>query len=429
MALLVKQGRLINPAAGEDRVCDILIEGEVIKEIAPTIDAPDAVVLDAGGLVVTPGLIDMHVHLRQPGQSAKETIRSGTMAAAAGGFTRVATMPNTKPVIDSTIIVEGLKYKIAKEGLVKVDVIGSLSKGLEGKELAAMGGMAAAGAVAFSDDGRYVQSCDFMRKAMEYASMFDKIVIDHCEDETLIAGGQMHEGTVSNELGLKGRPAVAEDIAVARDILLAEATGAAVHIAHISTKNAVAMVRRAKAKGLKVTAEVTPQHLILTDEGLRTYNTSFKVNPPLRSEDHRRAVEEGLLDGTIDAVVTDHAPHAEEEKDCEFSLAPSGFVGLETSLGLMLTYFYHTGKLDLISLIRTMTVHPAALLRVDAGNAAVGKAADLTLIDLDREWVVDATAFYSQGKSSPFDGMKLRGRAAATIVDGMVVMKDGEVLA
>mgnify|MGYP000009236393 FL=1 len=427
MALVVKNGRLINPATGEDKICDIRIDGTKITAIGTDVDKQDADILDATGLVVTPGLIDMHVHLRQPGQSAKETIESGTKAAAAGGFTRVATMPNTKPVIDSAIIVDGLKYKIADEGVVKVDIIGSLSKGLEGKELSSMGGMAKAGVVAFSDDGRYVQNCDFMRKAMEYAGMFGKIVIDHCEDADLIEGGHMHEGVVSHELGLKGRPAVAEDIAVARDILLAEATGTAVHIAHISTKNAVQMVRQAKAKGLKVTAEATPQHMILTDEALRSYDPRFKVNPPLRSEEHRKAVVEGLVDGTIDAIVTDHAPHTIEEKDCEFSLAPSGFVGLETSLGTVLTYLYHAGIVDLMTLIRTMTSSPAALLGVDAGNVAVGKAADLTIMDLNKEWTVDSDKFYSKGKSTPFEDIILKGKAVATIVDGKIVMKDGEV--
>ncbi len=297
------------------------------------------------------------------------------------------------------------------------------------QEIEKLGGMAKAGVVAFSDDGRYVENCDFMRKAMEYASMFGKIVIDHCEEASLVADGCMHEGAVSAELGLKGRPAAAEDIAVARDILLAEATGAAVHIAHISTENAVHMVRRAKAKGLKVTAEATPQHMILTDEALRTYDPRFKVNPPLRSESHRRAVVEGLADGTIDAIVTDHAPHTAEEKDCEFSLAPSGFVGLETALGAVLTCLYHTGTVSLMTLIRAMTSTPARLLGLDSGDIAVGKEADITLIDLDKEWTVDPEDFYSRGKSTPFEGMILKGKAVATIVDGKLVMKDGEVLA
>lgn len=370
----------------------------------------------------------MHVHLRQPGQSGKETIKTGTQAAAAGGITRVATMPNTNPVIDKAIIVDGMKYKIEKEASVKVEVIGAISKNLAGEELSGMGGMAKAGVVAFSDDGRYVENSDFMRKAMEYASMFHKVIIDHCEEQRLVEGGQMHEGIVSNQLGLKGRPAVAEDIAVARDIFLAEATRTPVHIAHISTKNAVELVRQAKKRGVQVTAEATPQHLILTDEALRTYDPRFKVNPPLRSEDHRQAVVEGLKDGTIDAIVTDHAPHEWEEKDQEFNLAPSGFVGLETSVGAVLTYLYHTGAVDLMTIVNAMSTAQAKILGLDAGVIAEGKDADLTILDLDKEWTVDADKFYSKGKASPFDEMIFKGKAAATIVNGEFVMKNGEVL-
>lgn len=428
LTLLVKGGRVINPAVQQDEICDILIENGKIKEVGNNLNAPGAEVFEAAGLVVAPGFIDMHVHLRQPGQSAKETVASGTRAAAAGGITRVATMPNTKPVIDKSIIVEGMKYKAEHEAVVKVEVVGAISKNLEGTELAAMGAMAKAGVVAFSDDGRYVEDCDFMRKAMEYASMFHKVVIDHCEEQSLVAGGAMHEGKVSNELGLKGRPAVAEDIAVARDILLAEATDTPVHIAHISTKNAVAMVRQAKAKGLKVTAEATPQHMILTDESLREFDARFKVNPPLRSDDHRQAVVEGLKDGTIEAIVTDHAPHEWEEKDEEFNLAPSGFVGLETSIGAVLTYLYHTGDVNLTTIVRAYTAGPAKILGLDAGVIAPGKDADLTIIDLNKEWAVDSTQFYSKGKSTPFDEMIFKGKPAATIVNGTIVMKDGEVL-
>lgn len=428
MTLLIKGGRIINPAVQQDGICDILIENGKIKEMGINLNVPDAEVFNAAGLVVAPGFIDMHVHLRQPGQSAKETVGTGTRAAAAGGICRVATMPNTNPVIDKAIIVEGMKYKAEHEGVVKVDIIGAISKELKGQELAAMGAMAKAGVVAFSDDGRYVENSDFMRKAMEYASMFHKVVIDHCEEQSLVADGMMHEGAVSTELGLKGRPAVAEDIAVARDVLLAEVTNTPVHIAHISTKNAVDMVRRAKAKGLPVTAEATPQHMILTDEALRGYDARFKVNPPLRSDDHRQAVVEGLIDGTIDAIVTDHAPHEWEEKDEEFNLTPSGFVGLETSIGAVLTYLYHTGIVDLTTIIRAYTVAPAKILDIDAGILAPGREADLTIIDLDKEWVVDSTTFYSKGKSTPFDDMIFKGKAAATIVDGSLVMKDGEVL-
>ena len=289
LTLLVKGGRVVNPAMQQDEICDILIENGKIKEVGANLSADGAEIFDASGLVVAPGFIDMHVHLRQPGQSGKETIETGTKAAAAGGITRVATMPNTKPVIDSAIIVDGMKYKIEREAKVKVEIIGAISKGLQGQELAAMGAMAKEGVAAFSDDGRYVENCDFMRKAMEYASMFHKVIIDHCEEQSLVEGGNMHEGVVSNELGIKGRPAVAEDIAVARDIFLAEATHTPVHIAHISTKNAVELVRQAKKRGVQVTAEVTPQHLILTDEALRTFETRYKVNPPIRSEEHRAA--------------------------------------------------------------------------------------------------------------------------------------------
>ena len=411
MTLLVKGGRVVNPAVQQDEICDILIEDGKIKAVGTNLPAEGAEIYDASGLVVAPGFIDMHVHLRQPGQSAKETIATGTRAAAAGGITRVATMPNTSPVIDKAIIVEGLKYKVAKEGVVKVEVIGAISKNLEGQELSGMGGMVKAGVVAFSDDGRFVENSDFMRKAMEYASMFDKVIIDHCEETELVAGGNMHEGVVSNQLGIKGRPAVAEDIAVARDILLAEATGTPVHIAHISTKNAVDMVRQAKKKGLRVTAEATPQHMILTDEAIRSFETRFKVNPPLRSDDHRAAVVEGLKDGTIDAIVTDHAPHEWEEKD-----------------GAVLTYLYHTGEVDLMTIVNAMSTAQAKILRLDAGVIAPGKDADLTILDLDKEWTVDASAFYSKGKASPFDEMIFKGKAVATVVDGAFVMKDGEVL-
>ncbi|MDF2928943.1 MAG: pyrC 2, partial [Anaerospora sp.] len=283
--------------------------------------------MDAAGLVVAPGLIDMHVHLRDPGLEAKEDVASGTRAGAAGGFTSIACMPNTKPVIDNSILVEGLKQRAQSEGVINLKVIGAVSKGQEGKELAEIGDMAAAGAVAFSDDGRYVHSAGLLRTALEYTNMFDKVIISHAEDESLAGEGFMHEGTVSAMLGLKGRPVVAEDISTARDILLAEYTGAAVHIAHVSSKGAVELIRQAKQRGVKVTAEVTPHHLTLTDEAVRTFDTATKVNPPLRSEDHRQALIAGLQDGTLDAIVTDHAPHAFEEKDVEFRYAPSGFAG------------------------------------------------------------------------------------------------------
>ena len=429
MKLIIKNGTIINPVHHQHEKGDVVIEDGKIVSLGGIADVPGAEVYDAEGFFVTPGLIDMHVHLREPGQEAKEDIHTGTQAAAAGGITHVVTMANTKPVIDNMAVLRAVQKRVEEDGVVKVSIIGSVSKGLKGEQLSEMGDLSAAGAVAFSDDGHYVENANFMRRAMEYAGQLGKMIIDHAEDMTMCGDGFMNEGIISYQMGVAGRPAVGEDIAVSRDLLLSQLTGCHIHIAHVSSAKAVELIRDAKKKGIDCSTEVTAQHLYFTDDYLKNYESAFKMAPPIRTEKDRQALINGLLDGTIDAIMTDHAPHAEEEKDCEFSLAPSGFVGLETSLGLMLTYFYHTGKLDLISLIRTMTVHPAALLRVDAGNAAVGKAADLTLIDLDREWVVDATAFYSQGKSSPFDGMKLRGRAAATIVDGMVVMKDGEVLA
>ncbi|HAK74074.1 MAG TPA: dihydroorotase [Sporomusaceae bacterium] len=393
------------------------------------VETTECLVLDAAGLVVAPGLIDMHVHLRDPGLEAKEDVASGTRAGAAGGFTSIACMPNTKPVIDNSILVEGLKQRAQSEGVINLKVIGAVSKGQEGKELAEIGDMAAAGAVAFSDDGRYVHSAGLLRTALEYTNMFDKVIISHAEDESLAGEGFMHEGTVSAMLGLKGRPAVAEDISTARDILLAEYTGAAVHIAHVSSKGAVELIRRAKQRGVKVTAEVTPHHLTLTDEAVRTFDTATKVNPPLRSEDHRQALIAGLQDGTLDAIVTDHAPHAFEEKDVEFRYAPSGFAGLETSLGVVLTELYHTGQISMSGIITAMAVRPANILRLDAGVLAVGKTADITLIDPEQLWTVDSSNFYTKGKHTPFEGRQLRGKAVAVLVGGTIIMRNGEVLA
>lgn len=428
MKLLIKGGRIINPAKNMDQTGDVLIENGVIiamGEVAET----ECAIFDASGLIVAPGLIDMHVHLRDPGLEAKEDVASGTRAGAAGGFTGIACMPNTKPVIDSSILVEGLKQRAQLEGVINVKVIGAVSKGQEGKELAEIGDMAAAGAVAFSDDGRYVSSAGLLRTALEYTGMFDKVIISHAEDEALAGDGYMHEGVVSAMLGLKGRPAVAEDISTARDILLAEYTGAAVHIAHVSSKGAVELIREAKKRGVRVTAEVTPHHLSLTDEAVRTFDTATKVNPPLRSEEHRQALIAGLLDGTLDAIVTDHAPHAFEEKDVEFRYAPSGFAGLETSLGIILTELYHTGKLTMSDIITKMAVNPARILRLDSGVLDIGKTADITLIDPEQLWSVDSSLFYTKGKHTPFEGRQLKGKAAAVLVGGKIIMKNGEVLA
>lgn len=430
MSLLIKGGTIVNPAKGQHEVADILVENGLIKAIGQHLAADGADVYDATGLIVAPGLIDMHTHLREPGQESKEDFHSGTQAAAAGGFTRVATMANTTPVVDNAALVRGLKKQAELTGVVKVEFIGAISKGLEGKELSEMGDMAQAGIVAFSDDGHYVQNAAFMRRAMEYASMFNKMVIDHAEETSLCKEGHMHEGLVSYELGVIGRPAVAEDMAVDRDILLAEMTGAHLHVAHVSTKHAVEEVRRAKAKGLPVTCEVTAQHLSFTDECLREYNPAFKMAPPIRSEDHRQALLEGLKDGTIDAIITDHAPHAFEEKDVEFCCAPNGFSGLETSLGAVLTNVYKPGVLTIDQIVERMSTNPARLLGLtDAGVLEVGKPADITVFSTDESWIVDRNKFYTKGKTSPFDGLTLTGKVKLTVVDGEIVMKEGVVTA
>lgn len=428
MKLLLKGGRVICPLQKLDEITDILIENGVIAAIGQHLPVDGAEIYNAQGLVVTPGLVDMHVHLRDPGLEAKEDIASGTRAAAAGGFTTIACMPNTKPIVDSSILVAGLQQRAKAEGVVNVKVIGALSKGQEGKELAEIGDMILAGAVAISDDGHYVKNAKLLRNAFEYINLFNKVIISHAEDETLVNEGVMHEGAVSARIGLKGRPSVAEDIAVARDIMLAEYSSSAIHIAHMSSKGAVELVRQAKSRGVRVTAEVTPHHLTLNDEVVSSFDPVFKVNPPLRSDDHILALIQGLEDGTIDAIASDHAPHAFEEKDREFKFAPSGFAGLETSLGVILTNLYHTNKFDLSLIIDKMSTAPAKILGIDAGSLKVGTAADITIIDPDLEWVVDSCMCYTKGKHIPYDGYKLKGKAVATIVAGEFVMKNGEVM-
>ncbi|HWR31499.1 MAG TPA: dihydroorotase [Negativicutes bacterium] len=429
MKLLLKNGRVIDPASGLDSVADVLVEGGRIVAVGVDLASEGTQTLDCSGKVIAPGLIDMHVHLRDPGLEAKEDVVSGTQAAAAGGFTMVACMANTRPAVDSSIMVEGLRARAHREGVVRVGVIGAMSKGLEGKELAEIGDMKLAGAVAISDDGHHVTQSNLFKAGLEYAAMFDCLVISHAEDEALVAGGHMHEGAVSAILGIPGRPSVAEDIAVSRDVMLAEYTGAPLHIAHVSTKGAVEIIRAAKRRGVKVTAEATPHHLTLTDEAVYGYNTATKVNPPLRSADHVAALRAGLKDGTIDVIACDHAPHAFEEKDAEYRYAPSGFAGLETSLGVILTELYHTGEFTLPEIISRMSNRPAHVLGVSGGTLAVGSAADITVIDPDKEWTVDCDKFYTRGKASPFAGRRLKGQAVMTMVEGRIVMQDGQVRA
>lgn len=428
MKLLIKGGRVINPETKFDQVADVLVEDGKIKEIGAGLVAEDATVYDASGKVVAPGLVDLHVHFREPGQEAKEDFESGSMAAAAGGFTTVCTMPNTKPVVDTAAEVRSLEKRAEDVAKVHVKIIGAVTKNQEGKELAELGDMIEAGAVAFSDDGHFDPSAKVMLNAFDYIHTFDKVIINHEEEPSLVEDGVMNEGHKSAMLGMKGRPTVAEDIAVARDILLAEYAGSRVHIAHISTTRAVDLVREAKKRGVRVTAEATPHHLTMTDECVKLYDSSTKVNPPLRSAVDNEAILEGLKDGTIDAIVTDHSPHAQEEKDREYLFAPSGFPGLETSLGIMLTDLYHGGKLDLPLIISKMSYEPAKVFGMDCGTLSVGSAADIAVIDTELEWTVDDKEFYTRGSHSPFVGRKLQGKAVLTVVDGEIVMQDGKVL-
>jgi dihydroorotase len=425
---MLKSGRVISPANNYDEVSDVLIEDGKVLAVGKDLAADDAEIIDVSGKVVSPGLIDMHVHLREPGQEAKEDFYSGTRAAANGGVTTIACMANTKPVIDSAIIVNGLRERARQDGVVNVEVIGALSKGQKGEELAEIGDMAAAGAVAFSDDGHYVDNAKLLLNGLDYLRAYGKVIISHAEETSLVEDAYMNEGHRSAMMGVKGRPTVAEDIAVARDIMLAEYADAKIHIAHISSKGAVEAVRQAKARGVKVTAEVTPHHLTMTDELVTYHDTSTKVNPPLRSQKDVDALLEGLKDGTIDMIVTDHSPHAYEEKDVEYRFAPSGFPGLETSLGVILTNFYHTGKLTLNEIIEKMAASPAKVFSLDGGKIEAGARADITVIDTDAEWIVDDKKFYTRGSHSPYVGQKLKGRAVLTIVGGKVVMKNGEIL-
>lgn len=430
MKLLIKGGRVINPGKNFDGVSDILIENGKIAAIGENLTDGEAQVIDAAGKVVAPGFIDMHTHLREPGQEAKEDFASGSRAAAAGGFTTVATMPNTTPVVDNAVLVNGLKQRAQDEGVVHIEIIGALTKGQEGRELAEVGDMAQAGAVAFSDDGHFDNNCKLMLNAMDYLRTFHKAIMSHAEETSLVTDGVMNEGHRSAMLGMKGRPTVAEDIAVMREILLAEYADAWVHISHISSKNAVDMVRQAKKRGVKVTAEATPHHLTMTDELVNPIDSSTKVNPPLRSQADVDAVLAGINDGTIDIIATDHSPHAQEEKDREYKFASSGFPGLETALGVLLTDLYHKDLITLDTLVSRMSYMPGKLFfDGKRGILEEGAAADITIFDPNREWTVDKNKFYTKGSHSPFAGRTLKGKAVMTIVDGKIVMNDGEVLA
>ena len=427
--LLIKGAHVVDPQVGLDAVRDVLLDGERIAEVAETIAAPDgAEVVDAAGKYLLPGLVDIHVHFRDPGLEYKETIETGSRAAAAGGFTDVATMPNTDPVVDTG---EGVRYQIAKGdacGLVHVRPIGACTRGEKGEALAEIGDMVNEGACMFSDDGHGVQSAGMLRTVMDYVRQFDRVVACHCEVESLSAGGQVNEGRCSTRLGLAGWPAAGEEVEISRDIDLCRLTGCPLHICHISTRRGVELVRQAKAEGLPVTCEVTPHHLFLDEEALDdSYDTALKMNPPLRTPDDAAAMREGLLDGTIDCVVTDHAPHALHEKEREFETAPFGIVGLETSLPLVLTNLVATGEMPWSRLVEAMCVNPRRVARLDAVRVEAGSVADLTLVDPEDRFTVTEDTFKGKQHNSPFMGSELVGRATDTFVAGTHVLRGGSL--
>ena len=420
--LLIRGGRVIDPAQDIDRIADLRIVDGRIAGIGPGETGAGRAdeTIDAAGMIVTPGLIDMHVHLREPGREEDETIASGTRAALAGGFTSVACIPNTEPPIDTQAAVEFIHQKAARADTCNVFVVACVSRNREGKELAEIGQLVEAGAVAFSDDGAPVSDAELMRRALEYCSMFGKTILAHEEVLELSRGGVMNEGLVSLLLGLGGMPAAAEEVMIGRDTALAESTGVRLHVMHVSTAGGVALVRAAKARGVRVTAEACPHHFTLTDESLRTFDANCKMSPPLRTAADVEAIIAGIADGTIDCIATDHAPHAREKKMLELDRAPFGILGLETAIGLSVMRLIVPGHLGWPRLVEAMSTLPARILGLDRGTLRTGSPADVTIIDPDRTWKVDVKSFRSKSINSPFDGWTLRGRAVATIVGGRV---------
>ena len=428
MALLLKGGRVVDAAAELDAVLDVLIEDGVIAGVGEELEAPGAEVIDCAEKVILPGLADIHVHLREPGQEYKETIASGTRAAAHGGFTAVACMPNTKPICDSGSKVRFIVERAAAEGAVRVYPIGAITAGQAGEQLAEIGDMTAEGAVAFSDDGHGVQSAGMTRVAMDYIKRFGAPLIAHCEDESLAGEGVVNEGDVSTRMGLPGIPAAAEETMVARDIALAEITGCRLHLAHLSTARSLELVREAKARGLAVTCEVTPHHLFLDEDDLTSYDTNLKMNPPLRTTADREALVAGLLDGTVDCIATDHAPHAVHEKELEFELAPNGTTGLETALSLVNTQLVATGTLEWSAVTRLMCHNPRAAANLPEMRLEAGFPADITIVDPEARVEVSAEWFVSKSRNSAFLGQSLLGRASDVLVGGRWVVRKGKVV-
>jgi dihydroorotase len=428
MKLLIKNGHIIDAKSNLDAVLDLLVVDGKIAEIAEGIEEDGCEIVDAKGKYVLPGLVDAHCHLRDPGFEYKEDIESGTRSAAKGGFTSIACMPNTNPVTDSEAVVKYILNKAKQDGYVNVFPIGAITKGQKGEELAEIGELKFAGAVAISDDGKPVRSSSLMKKALQYASMFDITVISHCEDIDLAEEGVMNEGYTSTILGLKGIPSAAEETMVARELILAEYTGVPLHIAHVSTALSVELIRNAKKRGVKVTCETCPHYFSLTEEACIGYDTNAKVSPPLRAAKDVQAVIEGIADDTIDIIATDHAPHHADEKNVEFSLAANGLVGFETAVPLAVTYLVKPGILTVKKLVEKMSLNPARILSINKGSLEIGCAADITIIDINEETIIDVSKFQSKSKNSPFGGMKLSGTVRTTIVDGKIIVSEKVLL-
>ena len=424
MKLLIKQGRFTDPVGGESGVTDILIENGKITVIGNNLEELGAQEIDARNLVVCAGLLDMHVHLREPGFEYKETIETGCAAAARGGFSTIACMPNTKPVIDTPELVDFVRKQAAKACGVRVLPIAAVSAGQKGQELTDMDALSAAGVIALSDDGVPIQNANLMRDALIRARRLKLPVLSHCEDAEMVQNHAVNEGKVSRRLGIPGRPAIAEELMVVRDAMLAEETGGAVHICHVSTARSVDVVRSYKKRGVRITCETCPQYFTLTEDEVLAQGTMARVNPPLRTAKDVEAIIEGLQDGTIDAIVTDHAPHSVEEKARPLTEAPSGMGGLETSLAVTLTALYHTGKMELDKILSKMTVEPARILGIDKGRLSIGADADIVIFDPNEEWVVDPEQFASKGRNTPFGGQRLKGKVKYTIVGGKVIYQD-----
>ena len=429
MALLLKGAHVVDPALGLDGVADVLVEGERVAHVGESLEAPEgAEVIDLAGKYLVPGLVDMHVHLREPGFEHKATIASETRAAAKGGMTGVCSMPNTNPVSDNGTVVEYVRSVAEREGHCRVFPSGAMTKGLKGEIISEMGDMVAHGAVAFTDDGRGIQGAGMLRRCMDYGKMFGKVFMSHCQDEDLVGEGQINEGPVSTKRGLLGWPAEGEEIQIARDIAVARLTGAKLHIQHISTARGLETVREAKAEGLPVTCEATPHHLFLTDECIdETFNTNFKVNPPLRTAEDAAALRAGVADGTVDAIVTDHAPHADWEKSREFELAPFGMTGIECSLALIITNLVKPGLIDYGRMVELMSVNPRRILGLDPVRIEAGSLADITVFDPEVTWTIGADGYESKARNCGFDGVSVTGRATDVFVGGRVTLRNGQV--